>query len=69
MKILLEIPDGKAKFFMEVLKNFSFIKKATPLSAVKADLMLDIRAAVEEINLIKTGKKTANNASDFLKKL
>jgi len=49
MKILLDINDNKASFFMEVLKNFSFIKEATPISNIKADLMQDIRDAVEEL--------------------
>jgi hypothetical protein len=69
MKLLLEISDNKAKFFMELIKNFSFIKKATPISDAKATLMEDIKAAVEEINLVKAGKKSANNASDFLEQL
>jgi len=69
MKILLEIPDSKVKFFMEVLKNFSFIKKATPLSDIKAELIQDMREAVEEINMVKSDKKKANDASDFLERL
>lgn len=35
MKILLDIKDSKAAFFMELLKNFSFVK-AEPLKAGKA---------------------------------
>jgi len=69
MKILLEIPDSKVKFFMEVLKNFSFIKKATPLSDIKAELIQNMREAVEEINMVKSDKKKANDASDFLERL
>jgi len=37
MKILLDIKDTKAAFFMEVLKNFSFVKKATTISDAKAE--------------------------------
>ena len=69
MKILLDIKDSKAPFFMELLKNFSFVKKATPLSDSKAHLMEDIREAVEEMKLIKEGKLEARNAEDLINEL
>ena len=69
MKILLDINDNKASFFMEVLKNFSFVKKATPISDIKADLMQDIREAVEELRLVREGKLEARNAEDLINEL
>lgn len=69
MKILLDIKDSKAAFFMEVLKNFSFVKKATPLSETKANLMEDIREAVEELKLVREGKLKARNAEDLINEL
>jgi hypothetical protein len=69
MKILLDIKDSKASFFMEVLKNFSFVKKATPISDAKADLMQDIREAVEELKLVREGKLKARNAEDLIDEL
>ncbi len=69
MKILLEIPDSKSGFFMEVLRNFSFVKKATPLSDAKAELMQDIREAVEEMKLIRAGKLKGIPAKDLLDEL
>ena len=69
MKILLDISDNKASFFMEVLKNFSFVKKATPITDAKADLMQDIREAVEELKLIREGKLKGIPAKDLLNDL
>ncbi|HET7361189.1 MAG TPA: hypothetical protein VFI78_04575 [Salinimicrobium sp.] len=69
MKILLEIKDSKVPFFMEVLKNFSFIKNAEPISNVKAELMQDIREAVEELKLVREGKLEARNAEDLIDEL
>ena len=69
MKILLDIKDNKAAFFMEVLKSFNFVKKATPLSDAKANLMQDIREAVEELRLVKEGKLKARNAEDLINEL
>lgn len=69
MKILLDIKDNKAAFFMEILKSFKFVKKATPISDAKADLMQDIRDAVEELKLVKKGKLEARNVDDLINEL
>ncbi len=69
MKILLDIQDNKASFFMEVLKNFAFVKKATQISNTKANLIQDIREAVEELNLVRKGKLEARNAEDLINEL
>ena len=69
MKILLDIKDNKASFFMELLKNFSFIEKVTPMSDIKANLMQDIREAVEELRLVREGKLEARNAEDLINEL
>jgi hypothetical protein len=68
MKILLDIPDSKAAFFMELLKNFSFVK-AQPLSAYKAKVLGDVKEAVEEMKLIKAGKLQARNAEELFNEL
>ncbi len=68
MKILLDIPDKKAASFMDVISNISYIK-ASQITDSKAALMKEIREAVEEMKLIKAGKKAARNAEDFLNEL
>jgi hypothetical protein len=68
MKVLLDIPDKKAASFMEVIKSISYVK-AMPITDTKAQLMSEIREAVEEMKLIKKGKKKARNAEDFLNEL
>lgn len=68
MKILLDIPDSKASSLMEVLKSISYVK-TKPLTDTKALLMEELREAVEEMKLIKAGKKKARNAEDFLNEL
>ena len=69
MKILLDIPDNKAKFFLEILKNLSFVKKATPITDGKAKHMQDIRIAVEEVNLIRAGKLKGLSPKEILDEL
>ncbi len=68
MKVLLDIPDNKASSLMEVLNSISYVK-AKPLTDAKALLMEEIKDAVEEMKLIRAGKKKARNAEDFLNEL
>jgi hypothetical protein len=68
MKVLLDIPDNKASSLMDVLKSISYVK-AKPLTDNKALLMKELREAVEEMKLIRAGKKKARNAEAFLHEL
>jgi hypothetical protein len=68
MKVLIDIPDAKAPSLMEVLNHISYVKVRT-LSDDKARLMSEVREAVEEMQLIKAGKKKARNVEDFLNEL
>ncbi len=68
MKVLLEIPDNKASSLMEVLQSISYVK-VKQLTDSKALLLKEIKDAVEEMKLIKSGKKDARNAEDFLNEL
>lgn len=68
MKVLLDIKDSKADFVMELLHSFSFIK-TKKLTDEKALLIDEIKEAVQEMKLIKAGKKKARNAEDFINQL
>ena len=65
MKVLLDIKDSQAIHIMEVLKSLPYVK-TKQLTNAKSQLMYEINEAVEELNLIKEGKKQARNAEDFL---
>jgi len=68
MKILLEIPDNRAVSFMDVLNSISYVK-AKPLTEAIAKLLSEMKDAIDEIKLIKKGKKTGHNAEDFINEL
>lgn len=68
MKILLDIPDNRSSAFMDVIRSISYVKAKT-ITDSKALLMVEIKEAVEEMKLIKAGKRTARNAEDFLNEL
>lgn len=68
MKILLDIPDNKAHSLMDILSSIPYVK-AKPITDSKAALLEELKEAVEEMKLIKAGKKKARNAEDFLNEL
>ena len=69
MKIILDIKDNKVAFFLEVLKNFSFVKQVTPISTAKSHLINDIKEAMDELKLVKEGKIDAKNVDDLINEL
>lgn len=68
MKVLLDIQDNKVPFVMELLNSLKFVK-AKPLSDEKAELINDMREAVEEVNLIRQGKLVGTSAKELLDEL
>jgi hypothetical protein len=68
MKILIDVPDSKASSLLEVLQSISFVKTKL-LTDEKAQLLADVREAVEEMKFIRAGKKQARDAEDFLNEL
>lgn len=68
MKVLLDIREDKAAFVMELLNNFEFVK-AIHLSPYKAEVLENLKQAVEEVNQIKARKKKAQPLSEFLNEL
>ncbi|MCA6383933.1 MAG: hypothetical protein IM620_10700, partial [Cytophagales bacterium] len=55
-------------FFLEVLKNFSFVK-AKPLSAETPLLLQEIEQAVNNVNLAKQGKLKPKPLTELLDEL
>jgi hypothetical protein len=69
MKVLVEIPDNKANFGLEVLRSLVFVKKANPISSEKSLLMEEIKEAVDNLILVKQGKIKAKPARELLNEL
>lgn len=67
MKVLLDIKDDKAAFFLEVLKNFSFVK--AKLITNESTLLQEIEEAVQNVNLAKQGKLRPKPLSELLDEL
>jgi hypothetical protein len=65
MKVLVEVNDNKGDFILELLNNFSFAK-AKVISPAKAQLLEEIKEAVENLNLVKEGKIKMRSAKELL---
>lgn len=68
MKVLLDIKENKVSFVMELLSSLNFVK-VKPLSDEKAELMSNIREAVEELKLVRQGKLKGIPAKELLDEL
>ena len=72
MKIVLDIPDDKVSFMLELLRSLSFVK-AKPLpvgiSDEKALFLTEFSESVEELNHVLSGKAPARDAYQLLDEL
>ena len=68
MKVLVDVKDNKADFIMELLNNFSFVT-TKQISPAKAELIEEIKEAVENLNQVKQGKIKARPARELLNEL
>lgn len=68
MKVLLDIKDSMASSLMDVLNSLPYVKTTT-LTPYKAKVLKDVKEAVAEMTLIKTGKLKGRNAEDLFNEL
>ncbi len=68
MKVLLEIKDKKAPFVLELLDNLSFVK-AKQITPHHAQVLEELKEAVENMSLAKEGKLKPRPASELLDEL
>jgi len=65
MKVILDIPENKAAFVMELFNNMTFIKIKT-ISAERAHLLEEVKEAVDNLNLVKKGFLKAKPVKELL---
>ena len=66
-QITLQIPENKISFFMELIKNFDFVK-VKEVSA-KEKIKENIKQGLKEVALIEQSKMKATPLKDFLDEL
>ena len=69
--ITLKIKNSKVGFFMELIKNFDFIKveKQESTQATKEEIKENIKQGLKEVQLIEQGKRKATPLKDFINEL
>jgi hypothetical protein len=68
MKVLVDIRDNKAAFVLELLNSLSFVKVKS-ITDEKAQLMEEIKEAVENVKLVKQGKLKPKPLKELLDEL
>lgn len=65
-QLTIQVQDSKVPFFMELIKNFDFVKIDFP---TKEEVKDNIRKGLTELQLIEQGKMQATTLKDFLNEL
>jgi hypothetical protein len=66
-QLTIHIQDNKVPFFMELIKNFDFVKVDNYPS--KKEIKDNIKQGLKELQLIEQGKMKATPLNDFLNEL
>jgi hypothetical protein len=66
-QLTIQIQDSKVPFFMELIKNFDFVKVDS--YPTKEEIKDNIRQGLKELQLIEQGKMKATPLTDFLNEL
>lgn len=66
-QIILNIPDNKYPFFLELIKNLGFVKVKEEAS--EEEVLRGIEQGLNEVKLIQEGKLKSRPAKDFLNEL
>lgn len=67
-RVILDIPDDKINFFMELINNLGF-KKVKRLSREQKEFIDDLKDSLKEVELHRQGKIKLQPARDFLHEL
>ena len=67
-RIVIDIPDSKISFFLELVNNLGF-KKVKKLSRQQQEFVDDLQHSLEQVKQHQEGKIKLQPARDFLNEL
>jgi hypothetical protein len=67
-RVVLDIPDNKINFFLELVSNLGF-KRVQRLSKEQKEFVDDLKHSLNEVELHRQGKIKLQSARDFLNEL
>jgi hypothetical protein len=68
MRLILDIPESKSTFFLELLKNFSFIKTTVVSTSSDVSLSVAEKDAID-VALRDLEKESVHNHADVLQEM
>jgi len=68
MRVVLEVEDEKAAFFLEILSHFDFVE-LDDAAAEKARILESIRSGMEEVKSAERGEIKLQTARELLDEL
>jgi len=70
VKVILDIRDNRSSFFLELLRNFDFVKVESTIEGTKKVKHLqDLKEAFDDVDAHLKGKKNLRSAKDLLNEL
>ena len=67
-QVVIDIPDNKINFFMELVKNLGF-EKVKKLSKEQKEFVEDLKQSLKEVEQHRKGIIKLQSAKDFLNEL
>jgi hypothetical protein len=67
-RVVIDIPDNKYAFFMELVNNLGF-KKVKKISKEQQQFVDDLQHSLEQVKQHQEGKIKLQSAKDFLNEL
>ncbi len=67
-RIVIDIPDNKIGFFLELVKNLGF-KKVRKLSDEQREFVDDLKQSLKQVDEHQKGKIRLQSARDFVNEL
>ncbi len=72
-ELIIEIPDNKIDFFIELIQNLSFVKiqkvDGKPLTIAQQEFIDELKSALDQSELHRQGKIKLKDARSFLLEL
>lgn len=68
-QVVLNIKDGKYRFFMELVKSFDFVQVEQVEGDSKKNIVKNLTHGFKDLKLYKQGKLKTTPAKDFLNEL
>jgi len=68
-QVVLNIPDNKFSFFMELLKSFRYVKVEKYTDTSNEEIIEGIKKGLNEVKLIEKGKMKSTPLKEFLNEL